>query len=59
MWGSDDEPEAEVMWRLEDRRRGVWGRLGCSAETVYWAIFGLGLAVLAVLIVELVAGLGA
>ena len=45
--------DAGGLRRFEPRRPGFWDRTGLSAEAVYWVIFTLGLAMLALLIMEI------
>ncbi len=45
------------MWQFERNKSNFWARSWVSAEAVYWILFGLGLAVLVLLIVEILGSL--
>ena len=59
MQGLDDQHEAGSVWRSGPKRTGFWARTGVSAETIYWTIFALGLAVLVLLIMDILGSPGA
>jgi hypothetical protein len=59
MRADEDRTEAGAIWQLQASKAGAHGRMGLSAETVYWVSFTIGLAVLVLLIVEILGSLAA